>query len=79
VDGVLIGIGSTLNLVTGLGMALGMALSTAPVAFVTIATAKRQGALAEYWWLLGRMFVAALMAEALLGYLALQNHPSSCG
>jgi ZIP family zinc transporter len=75
VDGVVIGIGSTLNPLTGLVMALGMALSTAPLAFVTIATAKRQGMLAEHRRLLGRMFVAALMAGALLGYLVLQNQP----
>jgi zinc transporter, ZIP family len=75
VDGVVIGIGSTLNMLTGLVMALGMALSTAPLAFVTIATAKRQGMLAEHRRLLGRMFVVALMAGALLGYLVLQNQP----
>jgi zinc transporter, ZIP family len=75
VDGVIIGLGSTQNLVTGLVMALGMALSTAPLAFVTIATTKRQRALAGYWRLLGRMFVVALMAGALLGCLVLQNQP----
>ena len=75
VDGVVIGIGSTLDLLTGLVMALGLALSTAPLAFVTIATAKRQGMLAEHRRLLGWMFVASLMAGALLGYLVLQNQP----
>ena len=75
VDGVVIGIGSTLDLLTGLVMALGLALSTAPLAFVTIATAKRQGMSAEHRRLLGWMFVAALMAGALLGYLVLQNQP----
>ena len=75
VDGVVIGIGSTLSLLTGLVMALGMALSTAPLAFVTIATAKRQGMLAKQRRWLGRMFVIALMAGALLGYLVLQNQP----
>ena len=59
VDGVVIGIGATLDLLTGLVMALGLALSTAPLAFVTIATAKRQGMLAEHRRLLGWMFVAA--------------------
>jgi len=75
VDGVVIGIGSTLDLLTGLVMTLGLALSTAPLAFVTIATAKRQGMLAEHRRLLGWMFVASLMAGALLGYLVLQNQP----
>jgi len=75
VDGVVIGIGSTLDLLTGLVMALGMALSTAPLALVTITTARRQGMLVEHRRLLGRMFVVALMAGALLGYLVLQNQP----
>ena len=56
-------------------MALGMALSTAPLAFVAIAAAKRQGILAEHRRLPGRVFVAALMAWALLGYLVLRNQP----
>ena len=56
-------------------MALGMALSTAPMAFVTIATAKRQGMLAKHRRWLGRMFIVALMAGALLGYLVLRNEP----
>jgi ZIP family zinc transporter len=75
VDGVVIGIGATLDLLTGLVMALGLALSTAPLAFVTIATAKRQGMSAEHRRLLGWMFVVALMAGTLLGYLVLQNQP----
>ena len=75
VDGVVIGIGSTLDLVTGLVMALGLALSTAPLAFVTIATAKRQGMSAKHRRLLGWLFLVALMAGALLGYLVLQNQP----
>jgi zinc transporter ZupT len=45
------------------------------LAFVTIATAKRQGMLAEYRRLLRRMFAASLMAGALLGYLVLQYRP----
>jgi len=75
VDGVVIGIGATLDLLTGLVMALGLALSTAPLTFVTIATAKRQGMLAKHRRLLGWMFVASLMAGALLGYLVLQHRP----
>lgn len=43
IDGVVIGIGSTLTLATGLLLALGLAVSTAPLTFVTTATAKRQG------------------------------------
>jgi ZIP family zinc transporter len=75
IDGVVIGIGSTLNLLTGLVMALSMGLSTAPLAFVAIATAKRQGLAAAQRRLLARMLIVALMGGALLGYLVLQNQP----
>jgi zinc transporter, ZIP family len=73
VDGVVIGIGATLTLMTGLVMAIGLALSTAPLAFVAIATARRQGMGAAQRRLLGRLLVAALIAGALLGFLVLQN------
>lgn len=43
IDGAVIGIGATLTLATGLLLALGLAVSTAPLTFVTTATAKRQG------------------------------------
>jgi hypothetical protein len=52
---------------TGLVMALGMAPSMGPLAFVAIAAAKRQGILAEHQRSLERVSVAALMAGALLG------------
>ena len=48
-----IGSGSMPDLLTGLVITLGMALSTAPLAFVAIAAAKRQGMLAEHRRLLG--------------------------
>lgn len=75
VDGVVIGIGATLDLLTGLIMAVGLALSTAPLAFVTIATAKQQGMSAKHRQWLGWLFVAALMAGALFGFLVLENQP----
>jgi zinc transporter, ZIP family len=61
VDGVVNGSGSMPDLLTGLVITLGMALSTAPLAFVAIAAAKRQGILAEHWRLLGEIVVAARM------------------
>jgi len=61
----------TLDLLIGLVMVLSMG----PLAFVATAAAKRQGMLAEHQRLLGRVFVAALMAGALSGYLVLQNQP----
>jgi hypothetical protein len=45
------------------------------LAFVTIATARRQGMSAECRRLLGREFGAALMVGALFGYLVLQHRP----
>ena len=55
-------------------MALSMALSKGPLAFVAIA-AKRQGMLAELRRLLGEMLVAALMGGALLRYPVLPHRP----
>jgi ZIP family zinc transporter len=75
IDGVVIGIGSTLDLLTGLIMGVGLAVSTLPLAFVTIATAKRQGMAPKRRRLLGWMFIVAMVAGALLGYLVLQNQP----
>jgi zinc transporter, ZIP family len=75
VDGVVVGLGSTLNLLTGLVMAIGMALSTAPLVFISIVTAKRQGMAPERRRVLGWLFGAATLAGALLGFLVLQNQP----
>jgi zinc transporter, ZIP family len=79
VDGVVVGIGTTLDLLTGLVMALSMALSMGPLAFVAIAAAERQGMLAGHWRLLGETFVAGLTAGALLGCLVLQHRPLEMG
>jgi len=73
IDGVVIGIGSTLTLSTGVLLALGLAVSTLPLAFVTIATAKRQGVSRETRRLLSYLFVICLVGGALLGYLLLRN------
>ena len=73
IDGVVIGIGSTLTLATGLLLALGLAISTAPLAFVTTATAKRQGMSAKNRRLLSFLFFLCVLAGAMLGYLVLRN------
>lgn len=73
IDGVVIGIGSTLTLATGLVLALGLAISTAPLAFVTTATAKRQGMSAKNRRLLSYLFFLCVLAGALVGYLVLRN------
>lgn len=75
IDGVVIGVGSTLTLGTGLLLALGLAVSTAPLAFVTTATAKRQGVAKEHRRLLSYLFVICIMGGALLGYALLRNQP----
>ena len=73
IDGMVIGIGSTLTLRTGLLLALGLAISTAPLAFVTISTAKQQGMARERRRSLSILFMVAMTGGALLGFLVLQN------
>ena len=73
IDGVVIGIGSTLTLATGLLLALGLAISTAPLAFVTTTIAKRQGMSAKNRRLLSFLLFLCVLAGALFGYLVLRN------
>jgi zinc transporter, ZIP family len=73
IDGVVIGVGSTVTLATGLLLALGLAVSTAPLAFVTIATAKRQGMSRENRRRLSILFFVCVVAGALIGYVVLRN------
>ena len=73
VDGVVIGIGATLTLATGLLLALGMAISTAPLAFVATATAKRQGIAERYRKRLAYLFIVVIVGGAALGYLFLRE------
>jgi len=75
VDGVVIGIGATLTLATGLLLALGMAISTAPLAFVATATAKRQGIAERQRKQLAYLFIVAVIGGAALGFLVLRNQP----
>ena len=65
----------TLTLTAGLLLALGLAISTAPLTFVTTATAKRQGVSKERRRLLGILCFLALLTGAMLGYLVLRNQP----
>jgi ZIP family zinc transporter len=75
IDGVVIGIGSTLTLATGLLLALGLAVSTAPLTFVTTATAKRQGIPKARRQQLALLCFLAVLGGAMLGFLVLRNQP----
>ncbi len=75
IDGVVIGVGSTLTLTAGLLLALGLAVSTAPLTFVTAATAKRQGVSKSHRRLLGLLCFLAVLTGAMVGYLVLRNQP----
>jgi zinc transporter ZupT len=75
IDGAVIGVGSTLTLATGLLLALGLAVGSAPLAFVTTATAKRQGVSAENRRLLSILYIACMIAGAMFGYLLLRGQP----
>jgi ZIP family zinc transporter len=73
IDGVVIGIASTLTLQASLLLALGIVISTAPLAFVTTATAKRQGVPKATRRTLSYLYLACMVGGALFGYLLLRN------
>lgn len=73
IDGMVIGVGSTLTLGTGLLLALGLAVSTMPLAFVTIATAKRQGVSAQNRRMLSFLFIVCIVVGAVVGYTLFRN------
>ena len=73
IDGVAIGIGSALTLGAGLIVAAGLAVNNMPLAFLTIATAKRQGMPPKRRRLLSIAFIGIILAGALLGYLVLNG------
>lgn len=73
IDGMVIGVGSTLSLDTGLLLALSLAISTMPLAFVTIATAKRQGMPPEQRRLLSWLFIVCMVGGTVLGFTLFNN------
>ncbi len=73
IDGVVIGIGATLSLTTGLLLALGMAISTVPLAFVTTSTAKRQGISPARRRQLSIAYFVCVLGGALIGFLLLRD------
>lgn len=73
IDGMVIGVGSTLTLGTGLLLAFSLAISTMPLAFVTIATAKRQGMPDEQRRLLSWLFIVCMVGGTILGFTLFAN------
>lgn len=77
IDGAVIGIGAALTVTTGLLLAAGMAISTLPLAFVTITTAREEGMSRKNRNLLSYLFFVSVLGSALLGFLLLRNQSAS--
>jgi ZIP family zinc transporter len=77
IDGAVIGIGASLTLSGGLLLALGITVSTFPLAFVTTTLAKNQGVPAEQRRLLAILYFVCLMGGAVLSYTLLRNQPEA--
>jgi ZIP family zinc transporter len=77
IDGAVIGIGASLTLSGGLLLALGITVSTFPLAFVTTTLAKNQGVPAEQRRLLATLYFVCLLAGAVLSYTLLRNQPEA--
>jgi zinc transporter, ZIP family len=77
IDGAVIGVGATLTLATGILLALGLAISTLPLAFVTTSTARQQGVSPEKRRLLSILYIVCIVAGAILGYGLLRNQPEA--
>ena len=73
IDGVAFGIGSALTLGAGLIVAAGLAVNNMPLAFLTIATARRQGMPPKRRRLLSIAFIGIILAGAMLGYLVIKG------
>ncbi len=73
IDGVAIGIGSALTFGAGLIVAAGLAVNNIPLAFLTIATARRQGMPLHRRRTLSVAFMGIILAGAVLGYIVLQG------
>lgn len=73
IDGIVIGLASTMTLGAGLALALSVALSTAPLALVSISLARENEMAARARRLLLGLFALALIGGAVVGYLVLRN------
>jgi ZIP family zinc transporter len=73
IDGIVIGLASTMTIVVGLALAVSIAISTAPLALVSISLAREKGLPIRTRRLLMGLFALALMGGAVFGYLVLRN------
>ena len=77
IDGMVIGIGATAGLATGLRLALGLGLAQLPLAFVSTTAARRQGLSRRYRRVLLLLYFLSNVLGALFGYLVLRNQPEA--
>jgi ZIP family zinc transporter len=73
IDGIVIGLASTMTLGTGLALAISIALSTAPLALVSMSLAREKQMAARSRHLLLAFFALALIGGAIFGYLVLRG------
>jgi ZIP family zinc transporter len=73
IDGVAIGLGSVVTIGTGLIVGAGLAVNNVPLAFLTIATARRLGMPPQRRRLLSLSFIGFILAGAMLGYWVLNG------
>jgi ZIP family zinc transporter len=77
IDGIVVGIAASVDLLNALSLAIGLGVGQAPLMFVATAAAKKQGSPAERRRRLVLMYAAAIVGGAMLGYLVLQGQPAS--
>jgi ZIP family zinc transporter len=75
IDGVIVGIAASVDKGNALSLAIGLGVGQAPLTFVATAAAKRQGSPVERRRRLLLMYMVAIVAGAMLGYLVLQGQP----
>lgn len=73
IDGAAIGIGAAVDPTTGLLLAIGVGIHSLPLVFVMIATAGRQGLPRGQRLQLTLLAMAALIVDALIGFIGLQG------
>ncbi|HEY3274789.1 MAG TPA: hypothetical protein VGJ92_13545 [Methanocella sp.] len=74
-DGIMVGIGSTVNVGLGLVLALGQLPGNVPEAFATVSLFREQGVRRNLRLLLSLAFVVPVLAGTTIGYLFLNGQP----